>query len=347
MSFDAATLQFFTRIRLDDQGQRTGTWFEEQLLEELPRLASQAPWPSSPSGCPLADMGNYVVRVLHILATAAENLLSGDFISRHIDERMDDLVAEDDLHTADFLDNKHAALKEISRRLNQALRDCENSWSFVRTVHDSAARPILDPPTDSPLRSVAHSENSISQSRSPSATHVNSFLRSPMADEHDLVGYSESYQGPAYPSTLGAYPSNHPGEVFRNTESGGNQHFSTNFSPGDESQSGASLENASESIDWPLLLERLKSRGTGRHTCPQGRSCKKGGVQPNGELTVWTRNSAFRTHILLHVKMFKCDLPGCTNTKGFARIDQLERHKKTVQHIPPGNVYFQPHDYGE
>jgi hypothetical protein len=109
MPFDAATLRFFANIQLDE---RESTWVEEQLLKDLPNLASSAPWPSSPSGCPLADMGNYLVRVLHILAAAAENLLKTDFISHHIDERLDDLVAEDDLYTANLLDDKHAALRQ-------------------------------------------------------------------------------------------------------------------------------------------------------------------------------------------------------------------------------------------
>lgn len=108
MSFDAAVLRFFANVQLDES---ESTWFEEQLLKDLPQLASSTPWPSSPSGCPLADMGNYLVRVLHILAAAAESLLSGDFISHHIDEKLNDLVAEDDLHTANLLDDKHAALK--------------------------------------------------------------------------------------------------------------------------------------------------------------------------------------------------------------------------------------------
>lgn len=47
-----------------------------------------------------------------------------------------------------------------------------------------------------------------------------------------------------------------------------------------------------------------------------------------------------RAHLQLHERTFKCDIPGCTNTKGFARIDQLERHKRVVQHKSPGNVAF-------
>src|SRR5271169_2672281 len=37
---------------------------------------------------------------------------------------------------------------------------------------------------------------------------------------------------------------------------------------------------------------------------------------------------SLRAHIMRHERMFRCDIPGCTNTKGFARIDQLERHKR-------------------
>lgn len=108
MSFDAAALHFFANLRLDD---REHTWFEEQLLKDLPHLASKAPWPSSPSDCPLADVGNYLVRVLHILATVAENLLRAEFISAHVDAKLVELVAEDDLYSANLLDDKHAALK--------------------------------------------------------------------------------------------------------------------------------------------------------------------------------------------------------------------------------------------
>ena len=33
-----------------------------------------------------------------------------------------------------------------------------------------------------------------------------------------------------------------------------------------------------------------------------------------------------------HDKQYKCDLPNCPNREGFARIDQLERHKRQVKH---------------
>ena len=81
-----------------------------------------------------------------------------------------------------------------------------------------------------------------------------------------------------------------------------------------------------------VVSTNLTSRGSGHHTCPQGLSCTKGGVNAEGALVVFERNSAFRAHLEKHEKTYKCDIPGCTNTKGFARIDQLRRHKETVRH---------------
>ena len=76
----------------------------------------------------------------------------------------------------------------------------------------------------------------------------------------------------------------------------------------------------------------FKSRGSGHHTCPQGFSCTKGGVNAEGALIVFERNSAFRAHLEKHEKTYRCDIPGCSNTRGFARIDQLRRNKETVRH---------------
>lgn len=102
---------------------------------------------------------------------------------------------------------------------------------------------------------------------------------------------------------------------------------------------------------------QLGQRGKGRHTCPHAFRCNKGGVNPDGTMVIFERNSDFRYcaihpvsrrgcvlhaaadtiaacrgHLQKHDKPFKCDLPGCTNRTGFARIDQLNRHKATTRH---------------
>jgi hypothetical protein len=108
MSLDASTLHFFEQIRLDSS---QPTWIEERLLSELPRIAAGMPWPTAPTGCLLADVGNYLIRILHVLASFAENLLEEKLISGYIDARIQDLAAEDDLSTANYIDDKYAAIQ--------------------------------------------------------------------------------------------------------------------------------------------------------------------------------------------------------------------------------------------
>lgn len=108
MSVDASTFRFFEDIHLDGC---TSTWIDQLLSNELPRLISKVQWPSASAGCMLGDFGNYLVRVLRILAILATNVLQSDLVSTYIDGRMQELVAEDDLHLANSLDDKHAALK--------------------------------------------------------------------------------------------------------------------------------------------------------------------------------------------------------------------------------------------
>jgi hypothetical protein len=55
-----------------------------------------------------------------------------------------------------------------------------------------------------------------------------------------------------------------------------------------------SPRNTEERVTEVPSIEQLKARGKGHYTCPHGTACDKGGVQPDGELTVYERNSAFR-----------------------------------------------------
>lgn len=80
-------------------------------MTDFADLAATSAWPVELSGCALADIGNYLLRALHVLASFAQGLLSGDVITTHIDERIEELMAEDDLQAANFVDDKHAALR--------------------------------------------------------------------------------------------------------------------------------------------------------------------------------------------------------------------------------------------
>lgn len=108
MSLAASTLHFFEQIRLDNS---PPAWIEELLLSELPRIAIGMPWPTAPTDCLLADIGNYLVRILQVLASFAEKLLEEKLVSGYMDARIQKLAAEDDLSTANYIDDKHAALQ--------------------------------------------------------------------------------------------------------------------------------------------------------------------------------------------------------------------------------------------
>jgi hypothetical protein len=99
----------------------------------------------------------------------------------------------------------------------------------------------------------------------------------------------------------------------------------------DESDYGDFLSSESAKNQVRNLMDKLSTRGVGNHTCPYRGICKKGGWK-NGGSVVFRQNSAFKGHLQKHQKPFKCDLPGCTNKSGFARLDQLQRHKEKVQH---------------
>lgn len=59
----------------------------------------------------------------------------------------------------------------------------------------------------------------------------------------------------------------------------------------DSGQSPSSNTGSTENIP---LMQQLKLRGKWSYRCPHRYNCVKGGVQPNGQLTVFERNSAFR-----------------------------------------------------
>ncbi|XWW98597.1 hypothetical protein V2A60_006597 [Cordyceps javanica] len=101
----------------------------------------------------------------------------------------------------------------------------------------------------------------------------------------------------------------------------------------DDSDSDSGDEELFASID----MDALKQRGKGSYTCPKGIRCDKGGVDKDGKIIVFDRNSSFAQHCNKHRKPWVCDLANCPNTlkkRRFARRDGLERHKQTVKHEP-------------
>jgi hypothetical protein len=87
-----------------------------------------------------------------------------------------------------------------------------------------------------------------------------------------------------YPETESA-DNRTPGEAYNAQASSSSRY---------ESYSEDSPEDANASAQAAPSLDQLKRRGKGTYTCPHGKDCTRGGVQPSGELVVFTRNSAFR-----------------------------------------------------
>ncbi|OQV03221.1 hypothetical protein CLAIMM_08292 [Cladophialophora immunda] len=100
------------------------------------------------------------------------------------------------------------------------------------------------------------------------------------------------------------------------------------------------LPETTDSLDSVAerLLDEVNHRGKGMHHCPYGPACTKGGVSEDKSLVLFERNSAFKAHLEKHLKLHKCNLPGCSNKTGFSRLDMLHRHQTDVPHNAPAGL---------
>ncbi|CZS80103.1 unnamed protein product [Fusarium graminearum] len=106
------------------------------------------------------------------------------------------------------------------------------------------------------------------------------------------------------------------------------QNTDDTLSPGGNA-SGSEDSGGDEDEQFSKIdMDALKQRGKGAYHCPLEYRCDKGGVDKDGKLVIFDRNSSF-------AKPWRCDVPGCPNPpkkRKFARRDGLERHKLTVKH---------------
>ena len=105
---DSAT-NFFESIWLGD----SETWLEDLFHAELPDIATRVQGSQNyvPHVCPLADIGEYILRVLQIHSQFANYLIHSNLIPNHISSKSATLVDEDDGSSTDYLDEKFQALK--------------------------------------------------------------------------------------------------------------------------------------------------------------------------------------------------------------------------------------------
>jgi hypothetical protein len=300
-TMDASTHLFFENLEPN--------WIDQHLMANFPGLSTTGGWPVSLSGCPLTDIGNYLLRVLHVLATFSESLVMGEVISKHIDERTRELDAENDCHTANLLDDKHEALRcdayksvlldektddneEASKKNSSVLREVSISdksmvcrcWD-CRGIDEPKLRGYLDmrwrigaecetvwvlsPPTIS-AASIASAEIVSPGSHNISPISEEPFIPTMTTEATDYGMYDTAPEGSASAS------------------------YDHSSSDAWLDESNMLPNNAEEPIAELPSIEQLRARGKGHYTCPRGSECDKGGVQPNGQLTVYERNSAFR-----------------------------------------------------
>ncbi|KAJ6781788.1 hypothetical protein PWT90_10766 [Aphanocladium album] len=275
-----------------------------QISGEFNTMCAGSP-PTPPAGPLLSDesatllreLGDYFTRTAQMWSTMTHNLLQGP----HIDQVAIDVHKRSNTHTrlTDF-----SAISAVDVEISRLRKIRDLTAKFSQDVQ-AVWRPdggILDPSASS------------QSSRSGPLTVANIVSSAPVPEAH-YVGHGHS---------VSDNPNMLAGGMAEKMDLG-NEEDSDSESDGDE--------ELFASID----MDALKQRGKGSYVCPKGKRCDKGGVDKDGTVIVFDRNSSFAQHCNKHRKPWVCDLPNCPNTpkkRRFARRDGLERHKQTVKHEP-------------
>lgn len=83
----------------------------------------------------------------------------------------------------------------------------------------------------------------------------------------------------------------------------GNGSFSSSITDSREPvDDGEDSETDDEELFAGFDINRLKQRGKGAYTCPKGLKCDKGGVDKDGNIVLFDRNSAFLYVLMIPVR---------------------------------------------
>ncbi|EXJ92218.1 hypothetical protein A1O3_00768 [Capronia epimyces CBS 606.96] len=263
-----------------------------RLAEIVATLQLSSP-PDSESGCLLADIGDYLVRCIVVLSRVAEELADGVHVRRYATAGIE--YMEEGSGFSDL------GLLSYMDNKHKSLRQLAASIRLAAEEAETHWQQSQKPP-----EITRELGRRLRSSNSP----VNTNHSAQMGDiGHASAGYAG---GPSQPRYAGL-------------ASGTATALDTVDSPNSDDSVYDTIQDC---------LRELSStpRGKGEHVCPLGTRCSKGGVSADGTLIRFERNSAFKAHLQKHEKSYKCDIPGCKNKKGFARIDQLRRHQEIVPH---------------
>jgi hypothetical protein len=88
-----------------------GTWIEKLLQDELPHLHASL-WPNEHADvCPLMDMGEYCLRIIHLLVHFLERPVLNDKLRSHVTTKIGHLANRDDGSATIYLEDKQEALR--------------------------------------------------------------------------------------------------------------------------------------------------------------------------------------------------------------------------------------------
>lgn len=268
---------------------------------------------SSPD-CLFAAIQTLLVRLLPELA---ERLVQGSLVYDYIDAQMAEMVFDSDLSDlgpVNLLNEKHKKLRSFVCRLQRLAEEFSND-----TLIPSQSQPVVSLPQIPPQQS--NTSYSAPPLLVPPPSAPDPLIITPAAiSSYSLPGVSESVG--VLSDDLTTMNGEPPHDRYTSLDSLKKEPLTTG--------------NMEFQPSSPLLelgnVAHLGHRGKGQYTCPHAYQCTKGGVNPDGTIVIFERNSVFRGHLQKHQKPYKCELPGCTNRTGFARADQLQRHQAIARH---------------
>lgn len=279
-------------------------------LEIAAREVAGTPVPSTRSGSVsedgipprtlVSDMGDYLTQAARVWSRLTANLVSGSHVEMavveaHEQSKNSNRVA--DLNGIVNMDIEHRKLCKIRDLTEKFSRDIQEIWVPIPPA--MSPESVTQPQTAfTPVHDVKR--NSLTRP-SGLALEVDTKLNT---SQKALPPPPSSQLSPSQPSPPG--------------------NFSGSDDSDDEDEQFARID-----------MEALKQRGKGSYYCPLAHRCDKGGVDKDGNLVLFDRNSSFAQHCNKHRKPWRCDVPGCPNPpkkRKFARRDGLERHKATVKH---------------
>jgi hypothetical protein len=274
-----------------------------QMIESKVEAVTQLPTPVSPessndAGRFLTDVGDCFIRNATAMDILVQDLLGSHELRQAAHEIHE--CTRSQTHLSDF-----KLLAEVDEDLSRLYKIRDLTANFLREVQETW-RP-----------SMRTDENSVRLP--PIQTH----------DEVRKIGDEVRRIGMIQPKAKSR--GNNARQKQHSNKPKPEQHNSP-----EEDDSGSDVSDGDDELFAKLDMEALKSRGKGNHVCPKGPQCTKGGVDKDGSMIVFDRNSSFVQHCNKHRKPYRCTLEGCPNQpkkRKFARRDGLERHQRSVPHL--------------